>query len=385
MIDRLLTYRPRLDRLLVAGSVALVGCGTVDREAGARSMLTEELEAIRVSEAAVTIGSGAEASSTLDRVFGGALLAGGEIAVGNSGSGEVRVFDDRGRHLRTTGRPGAGPGEFRSINWMGRMGGDSVLVWDLAANRFSVLDPEARFVRTFLPDGLFGPVHPEGVLEDGSIVVSVGQAPDPRTQQGVARDSIRLVRISPAGALIDEIATLPGSEWLHFTNGSSFRTLRLPLGRQTHAALAGSGTIVHGSSESARLYLGDASSSSRRRIDLPLRQPDISPRTRRAIIEQEYADPESRGVLARVPPDPSGHPVFTDLVGDGAGRVWIRVFTDPGIDRATWLVVSSDRDRPARIELPASARPLDIRDDRLLLREIDGDGVHHVTVREIRR
>lgn len=380
MIDRVAAHRWASAGMLLAALFALVGCEAADRD---HSTLTEELDAIRLSEPMVAIGHDGEPSSTLDRVFGGALLAGGEFAVGNSGTGEVRVFDSRGRHVRSTGRLGAGPGEFRSINWMGRMGGDSLLVWDLAANRFSVLDPRARFVRTFAPDGLFGPLQPEGVLDDGSIVASVGQAPDPRTHRGVVRDSMRIVRITSGGALIEELVTLPGSEWLYFANGSSFRTLRLPLGRQTHAALAGPGMIVHGSSEAAQLHLSGLSSRAARTIELPLRKPEISPATRRSIIAREYPDPESRGMLERAPADPSSDPVFTDLVGDGDGHIWIKAYADPGIDRAPWLVISNGTERLRRIDLPAGARPLDFRDGRVLLREIDEDGVHHVTVREI--
>ncbi|MEX2284480.1 MAG: 6-bladed beta-propeller, partial [Gemmatimonadota bacterium] len=42
----------------------------------------------------------------------------GNIYVGNNGSGQIRVFDHEGRFLRSVGRVGDGPGDFRSFAYL---------------------------------------------------------------------------------------------------------------------------------------------------------------------------------------------------------------------------------------------------------------------------
>ncbi len=47
----------------------------------------------------------------------------------------IRVFDSRGTRVRTSGRKGSGPGEFRSVSGMARMPDRNVLVLDFASSR----------------------------------------------------------------------------------------------------------------------------------------------------------------------------------------------------------------------------------------------------------
>lgn len=80
----------------------------------------------------------------------------GQILLGtwNAEVGPPLVFDGRtGRFLRTLGTKGQGPGEFLASHALQVLPGDSVLVWDGANNRFSLLGPgpEHRFVRGVYP------------------------------------------------------------------------------------------------------------------------------------------------------------------------------------------------------------------------------------------
>ena len=78
-----------------------------------------------------------------------AVAPNGNIAVIDQLAGVVRVFDAAGRHVRTVGRPGKGPGELsRSANGIYALGGDSLLV----------LDPGERRMTVFATDGTVGRV-----------------------------------------------------------------------------------------------------------------------------------------------------------------------------------------------------------------------------------
>jgi len=52
--------------------------------------------------------------------------------VASSGTSQVRLYDPAGKRLHVTGRKGQGPGEFVRIAWMGRVAGDTLLVFDAA-------------------------------------------------------------------------------------------------------------------------------------------------------------------------------------------------------------------------------------------------------------
>ncbi len=76
---------------------------------------------------------------TLDRVDHVLQKPDGEIVVANRGSHELRMYDGAGVHLRSIGRYGDGPGEFRSIRGV-TVHGDSLVVFDSDQRRITVLD-----------------------------------------------------------------------------------------------------------------------------------------------------------------------------------------------------------------------------------------------------
>ena len=84
----------------------------------------------------------------LVEVDGVRLLSDGRIAVVSGGEQAVLYFDAAGKLLRRSGRPGEGPGEFRSITLVGNLG-DSLLLWDGQLDRATLLDPDGKVARTF--------------------------------------------------------------------------------------------------------------------------------------------------------------------------------------------------------------------------------------------
>lgn len=143
-------------------------------------------------------------------------LTTGEYIVGpvNSGRG-IAVFASSGRFLRTVGRSGGGPGEFKTITRIFKGAGDSTLVYDAGTRRLSVLSPTLTFVRSIpLPDhrkvvhvnGLFvgtGVVRSRDQFGNAVHVYSAKNGALYRTFRGSARtataDSVRL----PSGIASD--------------------------------------------------------------------------------------------------------------------------------------------------------------------------------------
>lgn len=78
-----------------------------------------------------------------------AVLEDGRFAVGDAQAEEVRVFDRDGRHLRTFGGPGAGPGELRGMQGVFVDHEGMLRVAEQRNGRLSVFHPDTGFVTSF--------------------------------------------------------------------------------------------------------------------------------------------------------------------------------------------------------------------------------------------
>jgi hypothetical protein len=97
-----------------------------------------------------TIGSETVAHSQFARIVNVLLLTDSGVIVANGGSKELRFFDAGGRFVRHVGRDGAGPGEYRFLDRVFRLAGDSLGVYDFSLRRLTVLSPEGAFARTVI-------------------------------------------------------------------------------------------------------------------------------------------------------------------------------------------------------------------------------------------
>ena len=136
----------------------LAGCeGTRTSEAtvdeAPRLTLHEELR----------IGSAHDPDSGFTRIGPIAVDADGTAYVAETGESEIRVYDERGRRVRTIGRKGEGPGEFRSISGLGLLG-DTLWVGDASNRRVTLFDREGNVLATFrAPEHPFEP-QPQWVI-----------------------------------------------------------------------------------------------------------------------------------------------------------------------------------------------------------------------------
>ena len=207
---------------------ALVSCGrpggrapgaVVRDSAGIRIVENDHLrplwgerEAWRLSEEPVVrIGSvGGDSTQMLYRVTDARRLPDGRVAVVNSGSAQVRLYDTDGQLLQTIGGRGDGPGEFRSPWHVYPIAGDSMLVIDLY-RAISIFDRDGLYARRFLtvaPEDLQSGhgLEPVDRFGDGTLLFR-GHYPVDQSSTGVRRTRIQMVRSpldgSPASSLGD--------------------------------------------------------------------------------------------------------------------------------------------------------------------------------------
>lgn len=177
-------------------------------------------EAWTVDEILVEIGTidGAPEYQLAD-VVAAVRLANGDIVVADRGASELRGYDAEGTFQWRVGREGEGPGEFLSLDFLGRMAGDSLVAYDGRLLRAQVFDPVGALVRTFraeLPRGVgassgSAPDRPVGLADDRLILRFV-ELPD-ETAPGIMRwIDYRLVAVDLKDGAATSLIVVDGEE-----------------------------------------------------------------------------------------------------------------------------------------------------------------------------
>ena len=140
---------------------------------------------------------------------GAGRLSDGSIVAVDRATGEVRIYDETGGHLRSMGGMGEGPGEFDDPNELWVTAGDTLWVGDATAPwRYNVFASEGDFVRQvnlnplFLNSSLQG-----GVLDNG---YSVNSKKKSVLREGFDTTDTLLVQIHDRdGNLVGTLARMP--------------------------------------------------------------------------------------------------------------------------------------------------------------------------------
>lgn len=336
-------------------------------------------------DAELRIGVEGVAGHELDGVYGGMLRPDGSVLIGNSGSGELRVFDPTGRLALAAGRKGRGPGEFQGINWVQPYRGDSLLAFDLFSRQVSVWTQAGKPGRAFRLPVRAGGTWPIGTFADGSILAAAETHADPRRRPGTVREEVEVFTVTPEGEPGQTVGRFPGTEWLLYRHSQGYRATQVPFGQRALLAVSGD-HVVYASSGSPRVSIVDRSGRPVRTLELSTKARNVTPAEVDAALA-EIQDGEERTVLRRHLDDPAGTPaavVLTDLRVDDGGNLWVRT-SEEAAGMARWMVLAVTGRELGSVVMPASYMPLEIRGDRILVRETDGDGVQRVVVRRIVR
>ena len=335
-----------------------------------------------------------EAAYQLDGVRGAVRLRDGRIVIANGGSSELRIYDPSGRHIRTVGGEGKGPGEFDGLIWVGTLPGDTIVAWDWSAKRFSVFDPAGDFVRSASigTGGAFPQIL--GVFTDGSFVINHGFTPVFADGTHVGRDTITLLRISGDGSAADTLGRVPGEERYSMTGGSGenrWATMGLrPFGRSASISIHGD-RIYIGVNDTYEIAVRDAAGALLRLVrkphePVPVTNADIARiRERRlANARSDNARREAERLLAEVP-FPSFRPAFGDLRVDPDGFIWVQDYRIDPDDPSIWSIFDPDGRFLGTLEVPAGNRLLAVYRDAILTTWRDELDVEYVRLYRLDR
>jgi hypothetical protein len=169
---------------------------------------------------AVSIGGDATGpASDLYGIVGLVRLSDGRIVVGDRAQ-RVIVFDAAGRHIRTFGARGEGPGEFSALRSIQRLAGDTILVSDARnALRLTYFTADGALIRSVNAASLGGGLGYQrvvGALANGTLVgLRTRSREITRASDGAVqweRDEIELLRFASDGRALGSLGIYPGYE-----------------------------------------------------------------------------------------------------------------------------------------------------------------------------
>lgn len=376
----------------------------VQDSAGVRIVENHGLSALgalgwSVEERPVLDLGGAGSEPELYQVMDAVRLQDGRIVVASNGSSALQVYSPGGQHLQTIGREGEGPGEFRSVFWVGRLPGDTIAAWDPSLGRLSVFGPDASLVRVVTPRGSLGLLpRAHGVLADGRLVLATGAGAGGSvgvpSQSRAYRDTLTYVVLGNDGAITDTLGRFPGTEMIAIGSPSAGLLVRpLPFGRTTSAAVhEGRVYISTADRYEVAAYSPDTGLQSVFRADrdpMPVTQQDIRD-YREALVtlggDGGARQDRQRDQLLDEAPYPETMPPLTALEVDAEGNLWVEEPRKPGSEQGSlWTVLSPQGVVRGTVRLPRGLRVKQIGVDWILGVALDENDVEHVRLHQIKK
>ena len=313
-------------------------------------------------------------------VNGAVRLSDGTVVVGDNGSQSIKWFNPSGALVRSVGRQGDGPGEYRLVKLIGTCGSDSLFVFDGANRRLSILSLEGRLLgtRALSTDAteLRSPseIRCSGTRQFGLL----GQPRSPIPTNDVPFRSGVLVRIQTIdGSRTVDAGTTASSERHRFGSSAGPR----PLGKRSVLAVSAAWLYV-GTGDSAAIEVLDLGGR-RRPIQLPFERRRISradinrfvdglvranPRVPEATVRSLYSGLEY----------PSFFPAHGELLVDSDNNLWVEEYRSPGQSRSRWVIYDTGHRLLGEIQMPPRFRLLEVGRDYVLGTWTNSDDVKHV-------
>ena len=318
----------------------------------------------------------------------------GNVIVTQPADKALLIFNASGSLKNRIGRAGDGPGEFRSLGALTLLG-DTVIVPDAAARRLTLYVGDSLVTRRVnvpelgfpLLTGLFYAIGPSRVLHLPSVV------PD------LARGTIvrPLLRGDLDAQVLDTVTMLPTSNWiLSFSVRGITHNSFQPFGDETLWSLSPDGRLIalldrhdETGAGTTELFLIDVASRDtvlRRSFQLPTRP--VTNQMRDSAIEAIMRD-------GRLPNDARG-PLVNGLYVPGAlaSVTGLRLAQDSTVvlrgiaearDSAWWYLLPFNGRQGRKFRLPASARVMQVRGDRVWVVVLDEFDVPTIWCYQLRR
>jgi hypothetical protein len=319
-------------------------------------------------------------------------------AMGTSQPPVIRIFGADGGYVRSIGRQGAGPGEFRSLDWI-----------EIAGDTIFALDASARRITVFLQDGsaagsisvsaeagapLAGPLR----LGDGSFVVHHVQMDGLRrvaagTEQAgqTLRNTSALVHYDRSGSLIGSIFVGPGLESAVILRAGQPAMMPAPFARDLAYALW-NGNVFVGTQDAYEIRAYTASGALRTIVrwdgpDLTLTPADVGSLKAHNLAQvrgNTQAEQSYERLFAEMP-FPPAKPAYGRVLVDPLGQLWVATPAFPPTPPDRWTVFGASYELLGEVSVPSGLQVFEVGADYVLGLWRDTSGVEYVRLHGMAR
>ena len=341
---------------------------------------------------------GADASNPNEQLYvvSQVVLLDTVIVIANNGTSELRVFDRRGRFIRSLGGNGNGPSEFAGLRGLHSCVNDTLVASEL--RRLSIFDSHGEFVRTIplIPELLPTPGVIRGISADCRAVIVDQVVPTEPPMAGPYAQQMVVLRVPLDGIAAETIAHVNGPDIIQLAAGERLVTQRLPWGRLPDYAVFGP-NLYAGASDTSEVRVYTAGGLERVIRWTATRKP-VTDRDRDLFREQQAAEiQEDGGRFAQLLPSLDGYPhvadrkpVYSRLIVDDEGNLWVREYPDVvgwnptgrDLDRdgapENWWVFDPDGKLLGSIVVPAMLRILSVQQGSLVAIAFDENDVEQL-------
>jgi hypothetical protein len=276
----------------------------------------------------------------------------GRVVVVNGGTRQIRIYDRAGRHVRTLGRQGDGPGEFRMLQQVGLIAADSIAAYDIGNGRITIFAPDGNVARSTTVQPFANTVLPRGFgfTSRGSLLVRTDF--DRVFRPGTRRDTVQFALVSTVdGVARDTLGRYRGEEAFVLAGGGAAFRRNVIFGRDVFASARGERLVIGENDDfSFDVYFAGGQT---RRTYRQAHTPRRVTRAEVAAMNRQWLDGLSSqfrsGVEAHIGefPHSETHPAYSALVAGVDGTTWVQHAAVPGSADRRWTVFGADG-RPVR-------------------------------------
>lgn len=370
----------------LVGTVILVGL-LVSSTGGAQGPGAGNPVYLPLPKPTLTIGAIGGADYEFVKIRAALRLPTGEIAVADLRTPTIRLYDAKGKLVRSLGREGAGPGEFRAVYSL-FLAADTLIAYDWNLRRLTRFLPAGILVGTELvqPAAEDGTVVLAARLANGRWLVTTPHSPNWTHGHGVYRDTVRVGTIAASGTgAVRWVRDFPGMTFFAYmpgSNKSQWLVGHLPVAATTLVEALGD-TIVVGDPETPDLLYFLPDGRQVHRVTLPLDEPTDLRYEREAAREEALAERGGQAIKAAIQASfeaPRPPPRYRDFTISTERRIWIRLFEEGPTDPTRYLVLDAAGGVRARVSLPPRSRVLSVQGAWVMVALRDEDDVERVGV-----
>jgi hypothetical protein len=271
----------------------------------------------------------------------------------------VTVLSSTGDVVRTLGRRGEGPGEFKSVTNVQVLPGDSLLVFDQNLSRVTVFRPasaEVAYVVNLAASTFSAPYRIEKAPRSGKLVAAYQQLYS--TADDPSRDRMRrnLLRVLDADGAVsrDSVLTFPASESLVVRKGGGLRVNpNAPFGRKGIFRVGD--RIYYNWTDTLGIEIYSLEGTRVGGFSIDREPVEVA---RSDIREAVSGSSESFHQVLRETA-PQTWPVVKDMLLDDQGRVWVSLNSGAG-KQVRWLALEASGRRMGWATLPRNVSLLRI-------------------------